>query len=49
MTNGILQSINTKDKLYKELIQTNHEDELLFKRLKTDFKTYRATLRRSIR
>ena len=44
MTNGILKSINTKDKLYKEPIQTNHDDELLFKRLKTDFNTYRATL-----
>ena len=49
MTNGILKSINTKDKQYKELILTKHDDELPFNRLKTDFNTYRATLRRSIR
>lgn len=49
MTNGILESINTKDKLYKILVQTDSHNEALFARLKNEFKIYRATLRRSIR
>ena len=32
MTDGILKSINTKDKLYKFLIQTDTEDEHFYTR-----------------
>ena len=49
MTDGILKSINTKDKLYKILIQTNVVNTAIFNTLKEEFKVYRATLRRSIR
>ena len=49
MTNGILKSINKKDKLYKILIQTDVHDTVLFNRLTVEFKLYRATLRKSIR
>ena len=37
MTDGILTSINTKDKLYI-FIQTATEDEHLYTRLKSEFK-----------
>ena len=47
--NGILKSINTKDKLYKILIQTGTEDEHLYTRLKSEFITHRTVLRRNIR
>ena len=49
MTDGILKSINTKDKLYKFLIQTDPEDEHLYTRLKSEFITHRTDLRRNIR
>ena len=49
MTNGILKSINLKDKLYKTLIQTDQHNEVIYLRLRTEFKRYRATLRKSIR
>ena len=50
ITNGILKSINTKDKLYKTLIQTNTTTNMdLYHRLKEEFKQYRAKLRKSIR
>ena len=50
ITNGILKSINTKDKLYKTLIQTNTTTYMnLYHRLKEEFKQYRAKLRKSIR
>ena len=49
MTNGILRSINIKDKLYKILVQTDIQDEALYGRLKHNYKTYRTTLRKSIR
>ena len=49
MTDGILKSINTKDKLYKILIQTDPEDEHLYPRLKSEFITHRTDLRRNIR
>ena len=51
MTYGILKSINTKDKLYKIVIQTDteddHEDEHL--RLKSEGITHRTVLRKNIR
>ena len=36
--NGILRSINKKDKLYKTLIQTDLDNTVLYDRLKTEFK-----------
>ena len=44
ITNGILNSINKKDKLYKTLIQTDTNNTVLYERLKTEFKEYRAAL-----
>ena len=49
LTNGILNSINTKDRLYKTLMQTDTDDVELFNRRKEEFKMYRANLRKSIR
>ena len=50
MTDGILKSINTKDKLYKIIsIQTTTEDEHLYTRFKFEFITHRTVLRRNIR
>ncbi len=48
MTHGILQSINTKNKLYKTFIQTDF-DTPLYHRLKNEYIRFRATLRKSIR
>ena len=45
MTDVILKSINTKDKLYKNFIQTDTEDEQLYSRLKSEFITHRTVLR----
>ena len=49
MTDDILKSINTRDKLYKRLVQTDLGNCDLYNRLKNEYKTFRATLRRSIR
>ena len=49
ITNGILNSINKKDKLYKTLIQTDTNNTILYERLKTEFNEYRAGLRKIIR
>ena len=49
ISNGILNSINTKDKLYKVLIQTDPANTILYERRKKEFKQYRAELRKSIR
>ena len=49
MTDAILKSINTKDKLYKKFIQTDTEDEHLYSRLKSEFITHRTVLRINIR
>ena len=49
MTNGLLTSINTKDNLYKILMQTDTTNVELFNILKEEFKVYRATLRKGIR
>ena len=49
LTNGILNSINTKDRLYKTLMQTDTDDVELFNRRKEEFKMYRTNLRKSIR
>ena len=49
MTNNILKSINTKDKLYIILIQIDTEDEHLYTRLKSEFIIHRTVLCRNIR
>ena len=49
MTNGILESINTKDKLYKIFIQTDKTNVDRFNTLKSDYQAYRARLRKTIR
>ena len=49
ITNGILNSINKKDKLYKTLIQTDTNNTILYERLKTEFNEYRAGIRKTIR
>ena len=48
ISNGILNSINTKDKLYKVLIQTDsaNSNTVLHERLFGEFKQYRAELRK---
>ena len=49
MTNGILESINTKDKLYKIFIQADKTNVDRFNTLKSDYQAYRARLRKTIR
>ena len=48
MTTGILNSINTKDRMYKLLLKTDTLTER-YMALKARFKTYKETLRRSIK
>ena len=47
MSNGLLKSINTKDRLYKKLIKTDIEDPQ-YVTLKNEFTNFKNTLRRSI-
>ena len=47
MSNGLLKSINTKDRLYKKLIRTDIEDPQ-YVTLKNEFTNFKKTLRRSI-
>ena len=49
MTKGILNSINTKNALYKILIQTSPTNEDVHSRLKSEYTEYRAKLRKCIR
>ena len=49
MTNGILKSINTKDKLYKICIQADKTNVDRFNTLMSDYQAYRARLRKTIR
>ena len=49
MTKGILNSINTKNALYKILIQTSPTNEDVHNKLKSEYTEYRAKLRKSIR
>ena len=44
MTKGILNSINTKNALYKILIQTSPTNEDVHSRLKSKYTEYRAKL-----
>ena len=48
MTNGILNSIKEKDKLYKKLVKANIDDEIAYANLKAEFTSYKKILRRSI-
>ena len=47
MSRGILNSINSKDKLYIKLVKTS-PDSPIFANLKTNFNTYKKIIRRSI-
>ena len=47
LTQGLLNSINAKDKLYKLLLQTP-TDSPDYQQLKTNVKTYRNVIRRTI-
>ena len=47
MATGILNSINTKDRMYKLLLKTNPLTDR-YMTLKARFKTYKETLRRNI-
>ena len=47
ITMAIINSINTKDKLYKKLLRTD-ANNLLYNRLKCDFKIYQKTLKNTI-
>ena len=48
LTNGILKSINIKDKMYKILAKADNVNEAAYTNLKAEFKAYKKTLRRSI-
>ena len=48
MTNGLLKSINTKDKLCKKLIKTDIDEDPQYVTLKNKFSNFKNTLRRSI-
>ena len=47
ITRNIIKSINEKDKLYKKLLKTP-QDCPEFQNIKTNFKTYKSIIRRSI-
>ena len=49
MSYEILESINTKNRLYKRFIQTDKNNVALFDTLKAEYHIYRARLRRTIR
>ena len=48
LTNGILKSINIKDKMYKILAKADNVNEAAYTNLKAEFNAYIKTLRRSI-
>ena len=47
--NRILESINTKNRLYKRFMQTDKNNVAVFDNLKAEYHIYRARLRRTIR
>ena len=49
MSYGILESMNTKKRLYKRFIQTDKNNVSLFDTLKAEYHIYHARLRRTIR
>ena len=48
MTNGILKSINTKDKLYKKLVKMDVDGNAQYTTLNKEFNIFKNTLRSSI-
>ena len=48
MTNGLLKSINTKDKLYKKLVKRDVDGNAQYTTLKKEFNIFKNTLRSSI-
>ena len=49
ITRGILKSMNTKNKLYKQLVQTSKRNVDAYEHLKVRFNTYRNILKHSIK
>ena len=49
ITTALLNSINIKDRLYKIMIQSDWQDITFYNELKSQYKRYRAVLRKSIR
>ena len=49
MTTALLNSINTKDRLYKFMIQSNWQDIKFYNELKCQYNSYRAVLGKSIK
>ena len=49
MTNGILKSINTIDRMYKKLLRAKISNSESYATLKAEFKAYQSSLRRSIK
>ena len=49
MTNGILKSINTKDRMHKKLLRAKISNSESYAILKAEFKAYQSSLRRSIK
>ena len=49
ITNGILKSINTKDRMYKKLLRAKISKSESYATLKAEFKAYQPSLRRSIK
>ena len=47
MTRGILNSVNSKNKLYRTILQTNPNSDI-YDTLQTNYKTYKSIIRRSI-
>ena len=47
MTRGILNSLNSKNKLYRTILQTNPNSDI-YDTLQTNYKTYKSIIRRSI-
>ena len=48
MTNRILKSIKTKNKLWNKLVKVNIDDEIAYTNLKAEFTDYKKILRRCI-
>ena len=48
MSYGILESINTKNRLYKRFIQTDKNNDALFDTLKAEYHIYRARLKEQL-
>ena len=49
ITNGILKSINTKDRMYKKLLRAKISNSESYATLKAEFKAYQSSLRSRIK